>query len=366
MVGKIADCCDDGKLRRLVEGTPAFAELVDEDVSYQGKDGRKRWNELGDTIADVWERAVKRVEDWLNWQGDFSDSRVRRRRRVGLVAHRRRADRAALRRRHLPDRARRGAGRHRGRRHRGRLPGQRRLGRGVHRGRRPGPVLPQREGAPPVKLEWWSELADVEDDAVFTPDDADSTTCASRPAAGAELVRELAVFCGLEADTDVLDGPASTRTTGPTSRRGAHQPARGQLTGRNTARPGRVVAPMTLPTKLDPLPLSVLDVAPVGEGVSTSDALRSTIALAARADELGFSRFWVAEHHSMAGIASSAPAVLIGCDRRGHRADPGRLGRRDAAQPRPAGDRRAVRHPGRAATPAGSTSGWAAPRAATR
>src|SRR3954452_13470208 len=72
MVGKIADCCDDGKLRRLIEGTPEYAELVDEDVTYQGKDGRKRWNQLGDTIADSWERAIKRVEDWLSWQGDFT------------------------------------------------------------------------------------------------------------------------------------------------------------------------------------------------------------------------------------------------------------------------------------------------------
>ncbi|MDQ2797710.1 MAG: LLM class flavin-dependent oxidoreductase [Actinomycetota bacterium] len=64
--------------------------------------------------------------------------------------------------------------------------------------------------------------------------------------------------------------------------------------------------------KLAPMPLSVLDLAPVGDGVSTTEALRSTIALAQRADELGYSRFWVAEHHSMPGIASSAPAVLIG------------------------------------------------------
>ena len=41
MVGRIADCCDDGALRRLVEGTPAYAELVDDDVSYHGKDGRR-------------------------------------------------------------------------------------------------------------------------------------------------------------------------------------------------------------------------------------------------------------------------------------------------------------------------------------
>ena len=63
---------------------------------------------------------------------------------------------------------------------------------------------------------------------------------------------------------------------------------------------------------LPSLPLSVLDLAPVGAGQSTSDAVQGTLALARRADELGFTRFWLAEHHSMPGIASSAPAVLIG------------------------------------------------------
>jgi luciferase family oxidoreductase group 1 len=63
---------------------------------------------------------------------------------------------------------------------------------------------------------------------------------------------------------------------------------------------------------LPALPLSVLDIAPVSEGVTTTDALRATIELAVRADQLGFTRVWVAEHHGMPGIASSAPAVLIG------------------------------------------------------
>ncbi len=63
---------------------------------------------------------------------------------------------------------------------------------------------------------------------------------------------------------------------------------------------------------LPPVPLSVLDLAPVGDGASTTDALRATIALGVRAEELGYTRFWVAEHHNMPGIASSAPAVLIG------------------------------------------------------
>ena len=64
-------------------------------------------------------------------------------------------------------------------------------------------------------------------------------------------------------------------------------------------------------TDLPHVPLSVLDLAPVGEGTSTTDAVRSTIALARHAEQLGFTRFWVAEHHNMVGIASSAPAVLL-------------------------------------------------------
>ena len=73
MVARIADCCDDGALRRLVENTPAYAELVDEEISYQGKDGRKRWNELGDLIAESWERAIGRVDGWLSWQGEYPE-----------------------------------------------------------------------------------------------------------------------------------------------------------------------------------------------------------------------------------------------------------------------------------------------------
>jgi len=61
-----------------------------------------------------------------------------------------------------------------------------------------------------------------------------------------------------------------------------------------------------------PVPLSVLDLAPVPDGGNAGDALRATIELARHAERLGFLRFWVAEHHNMPGIASSAPAVLIG------------------------------------------------------
>ncbi|HEV7204005.1 MAG TPA: hypothetical protein VGN18_05305 [Jatrophihabitans sp.] len=205
MVGKIADCCDDGALRRLVEGTPAYAELVDEENTYQGKDGRKRWNELGDTIADSWERAIKRVDDWLEWVGDFTvaefdgDDSIWQ--RVGAEPIELRFSDATL----LTVR---------------------------------GDVAPDAEGDDTetvflgepddnvvvftevadlarycrdakghrlVKLEWWSELKDLDDDA-FTPEASGRFDLRKPSERGADLVRELAIFCGLEADTDVLDG----------------------------------------------------------------------------------------------------------------------------------------------------------------
>ncbi len=61
-----------------------------------------------------------------------------------------------------------------------------------------------------------------------------------------------------------------------------------------------------------PVPLSVLDLAPVPAGSTSAQALRATIELARQTERLGYGRFWLAEHHNMPGIASSAPAVLIG------------------------------------------------------
>jgi luciferase family oxidoreductase group 1 len=62
----------------------------------------------------------------------------------------------------------------------------------------------------------------------------------------------------------------------------------------------------------DGLRLSVLDLAPVPSGSTARDALQHSIELARHAEALGYHRHWVAEHHNMPGIASSAPAVLIG------------------------------------------------------
>jgi luciferase family oxidoreductase group 1 len=59
-------------------------------------------------------------------------------------------------------------------------------------------------------------------------------------------------------------------------------------------------------------PFSVLDLAPVPEGFTTSDALRNTLDLAQHAERWGYNRYWLAEHHNMVGIASAATSVVIG------------------------------------------------------
>jgi luciferase family oxidoreductase group 1 len=58
--------------------------------------------------------------------------------------------------------------------------------------------------------------------------------------------------------------------------------------------------------------LSVLDQAPVPEGLTGGDALRNSIDLARHADRLGYDRYWVAEHHGTPGLACASPEVLIG------------------------------------------------------
>jgi luciferase family oxidoreductase group 1 len=58
--------------------------------------------------------------------------------------------------------------------------------------------------------------------------------------------------------------------------------------------------------------LSVLDQAPIPEGSGGADALRNSVDLARRAEELGYHRYWVAEHHGTPGLASASPEALIG------------------------------------------------------
>jgi hypothetical protein len=214
MVAQIADCCDDGALRSLVSSA-AYEELVDEDVSYQGRDGRKRWAELGDLIADSWERAISRVGQWLSWQGDFDNNDLEAETVWDHVG----AEPIEI---VLPDATYltiRGYGSA--------------TGEDIETSLSDDPTLRSeddetlflgRDGNVVVfhhvvdlaeycrnatehdlvRLEWWSELADVEDDAVFTPS-LESRYDLTVPSEKAlDLVAELLDYCDLEADLDTL------------------------------------------------------------------------------------------------------------------------------------------------------------------
>ena len=60
------------------------------------------------------------------------------------------------------------------------------------------------------------------------------------------------------------------------------------------------------------IPFSVLDLSPITEGGDAAQSFRNSLDLAQHAERWGYSRFWLAEHHGMPGIASAATAVLIG------------------------------------------------------
>jgi hypothetical protein len=196
MVAKIAECCDDGALRGLVVNTPAYAELVDEDVSFSGRDGRKRWNELGDTIAESWERAVTRVEGWLSWCGDFSTSEFAADslwERVGAKPIRL----------VLPDR------------NYLTVRGETDEGQVLFLGHE-GTIAVFIEVADLAeycrdasehdltRLQWWEDVADAEDEEFEPVAEYDLRKPSTR---GAVIVRELVEYCGLEADAEDLEDP---------------------------------------------------------------------------------------------------------------------------------------------------------------
>ncbi|WP_144460540.1 LLM class flavin-dependent oxidoreductase [Siminovitchia fortis] len=64
--------------------------------------------------------------------------------------------------------------------------------------------------------------------------------------------------------------------------------------------------------KFHGIPLSVLDLAPITEGSNASESFKNSAQLAQHVEKWGFNRYWLAEHHNMPGIASSATSVLIG------------------------------------------------------
>ncbi|WJY28132.1 MULTISPECIES: LLM class flavin-dependent oxidoreductase [Sporosarcina] len=64
--------------------------------------------------------------------------------------------------------------------------------------------------------------------------------------------------------------------------------------------------------KFNGIPLSVLDLAPIREGGSPSETFKNSAELAQHVEKLGYNRYWLAEHHNMPGVGSSATSVLIG------------------------------------------------------
>jgi len=64
--------------------------------------------------------------------------------------------------------------------------------------------------------------------------------------------------------------------------------------------------------KLNEIPVSVLDLATIVQGDVPADSFKKSLAVAKRAEQLGYNRYWFAEHHNMENIASSATSVLIG------------------------------------------------------
>ncbi|SDE28848.1 luciferase family oxidoreductase, group 1 [Paenibacillus sp. UNCCL117] len=60
------------------------------------------------------------------------------------------------------------------------------------------------------------------------------------------------------------------------------------------------------------IPISVLDLAPIVAGSTAADSFRNTLDLARHVEQWGYNRYWLAEHHNMPGIASSATSLLIG------------------------------------------------------
>src|SRR5256886_5601397 len=102
--------------------------------------------------------------------------------------------------------------------------------------------------------------------------------------------------------------PASTRSIPPSRCSFATDSSRDGKRIGACAAPGRSDKRMPAP----PVPISVLDLSPVAAGSSGAVSLRNSLDLARLADRLGYTRYWVPEHHNLPAIASSAPDIMIG------------------------------------------------------
>src|SRR3979411_2698978 len=68
----------------------------------------------------------------------------------------------------------------------------------------------------------------------------------------------------------------------------------------------------TVMKQLSETPYSVLDLSPIRQGGSAAESFRNSLDLARHAERWGYTRYWVAEHHNLPGVASAATSVVIG------------------------------------------------------
>ena len=70
IVQRVAECCDDGTLLKLVEETPEFRQLLEDDVSFAGAEGEQRWTDVGTIIEQSWEPLIERFGTLVEWRGE--------------------------------------------------------------------------------------------------------------------------------------------------------------------------------------------------------------------------------------------------------------------------------------------------------
>ena len=114
------------------------------------------------------------------------------------------------------------------------------------------------------------------------------------------------------------------------------------------------------------IPFSILDLSPVAMGSNPAQSLRNTLDLAQHAEQWGYHRYWLAEHHSMPGIASAATSVVICHVASGTSSIRVGRGRHHAAESFAAGDRRAIRHLGEPVSGPHRSWAWAVLRGPIR
>lgn len=71
IVQRIAECCDDGTLLRVVEESPEFSRLLADEVTYSGAEGEEQWSELGEALDRSWELVIDRLGGLVEWRGEL-------------------------------------------------------------------------------------------------------------------------------------------------------------------------------------------------------------------------------------------------------------------------------------------------------